>query len=898
MELFCLFLEAMKFYFTQTLSLTRFRIGLCLAYVAFFTQVLWSQQKKAEPAWVTPETFDAAARPDNDKKTDGYFYLLLDEQIHVPEKTSFFHYARLILSEKGLSAVSQVEIIYDPSYQQVFVHYINVYRNGVKIDRTASANLRILDEEARRSEGILSGRKTVYCNLSDIRKGDIVEYAYSLKGEKNIFGRNYSERFYFSYNTPIAKIHRKLLVDKREIPSLKNNNFTQKPEVEPSGALLSYSWRVYNPAPLQQEANCPGWYDPYANVELSSFNSWTELKTWFCELFGQKKYSRFLLKETADSIRSRYPSSEADRITAAVDFVQREVRYSGNVNGIYSHMPHDPDYVLKNRYGDCKDKSLLLAELLRDLNVNAWPALVHTVYRSTVPSQLYSLYNFDHCITAIRYHDRLVFIDPTDRTQAGPFFKRQVGNYGKAMVLDTSGKEFADMPEPENKVWAEENFVILDNGDADLTATFRYKGLSAEEVRAVFAENALSDIQEGYLKEYENYTSKVEVLDSIKVTDLPDKNEFITIEHYLLKDFWSFAKNSTASQNFTPYYLNRRITYGDGNQRKDPLGLTHPVWIHQVLKIKKSGGWDISDKTFTSNNAYFYYNLSRSIKGEVMTLDYQYTSRKPVVESSDFLKYKAFTDEVSDNVVVNTQQKIVAEGGAGFNWTLLIVLVVTFAGAIVLCRQLSRINIKSNFESRYDSAGGWLVLIALGIILSPLMLTVQLIRTWSDQMNYDFYTLFFNKDSAVYDPLRGYFAISVNILNVLLVVFTCLLIHQFFRLRNTFRLYYILFKLFNLFLLIYDVGFTYIFFPNDYEAMGTEMKSEQGSILRIFIQSCIWIPYLLYSERSRHTFTRGPGYEQEEQEGADPLPDTQPLAVKPAGEDAQESAGGQKPPLE
>ena len=62
------------------------------------------------------------------------------------------------------------------------------------------------------------------------------------------------------------------------------------------------------------------------------------------------------------------PSNE-ERVVAALEFVQSEIRYFSVSLGENSHRPASPDIVLKRRYGDCKDKSLLLMTLLDELKI-------------------------------------------------------------------------------------------------------------------------------------------------------------------------------------------------------------------------------------------------------------------------------------------------------------------------------------------------------------------------------------------------------------------------------------------------------------------------------------------------------------------------------------------------
>ena len=62
-------------------------------------------------------------------------------------------------------------------------------------------------------------------------------------------------------------------------------------------------------------------------------------------------------------------SDERERLLAAMRFVQSEVRYLALALGNGSYVPSPPELVLKRRYGDCKDKTLLALSLLKGLSI-------------------------------------------------------------------------------------------------------------------------------------------------------------------------------------------------------------------------------------------------------------------------------------------------------------------------------------------------------------------------------------------------------------------------------------------------------------------------------------------------------------------------------------------------
>ena len=71
-------------------------------------------------------------------------------------------------------------------------------------------------------------------------------------------------------------------------------------------------------------------------------------------------------------------SDPAGRAAAVLQLVQREIRYLGIEVGAGSHAPCAPALVCQRRFGDGKDKALLMVALLEALGVEAAPALVDT----------------------------------------------------------------------------------------------------------------------------------------------------------------------------------------------------------------------------------------------------------------------------------------------------------------------------------------------------------------------------------------------------------------------------------------------------------------------------------------------------------------------------------------
>ncbi|MEI9969999.1 MAG: transglutaminase-like domain-containing protein [Terracidiphilus sp.] len=80
--------------------------------------------------------------------------------------------------------------------------------------------------------------------------------------------------------------------------------------------------------------------------------------------------------------------STAEEEAAIVDYLDREVRYTGIEFGEAAIVPHDPAETLAKKYGDCKDKATLLVAMLRAAGIPANVALLNVESRIDSPLDL------------------------------------------------------------------------------------------------------------------------------------------------------------------------------------------------------------------------------------------------------------------------------------------------------------------------------------------------------------------------------------------------------------------------------------------------------------------------------------------------------------------------------
>lgn len=162
-------------------------------------------------------------------------------------------------------------------------------------------------------------------------------------------------------------------------------------------------------------------------------STWQGISSWFLDLSRDRRVATPQVREKAAELLAGR-TSPLERIQALATFVQRDIRYVGIQLGIGGFQPHAATDILRNRYGDCKDKAVLLNVLLAEAGIDSLPVLVHTERLHVRPQMPPSL-RFNHMILAIRLPadaqattllatatqadgSRLLFFDPTDEVTA------------------------------------------------------------------------------------------------------------------------------------------------------------------------------------------------------------------------------------------------------------------------------------------------------------------------------------------------------------------------------------------------------------------------------------------------------------------------------------------------
>ncbi|HVN93104.1 MAG TPA: DUF3857 domain-containing protein [Terracidiphilus sp.] len=225
--------------------------------------------------------------------------------------------------------------------------------------------------------------------------------------------------------------------------------------------------------------------------------------------------------------------SAAEKEAAILDYLDREVRYTGIEFGEAAIVPHDPAETLAKKYGDCKDKATLLVVMLRAAGIPADVALLSVEARIDVPPDLPGMGMFDHAIVYVpganpKHAGRdagapALWIDATDRyAQLGQL---PMGDQGRlALITDAATTALVKIPQStskDNGLKETRTFTLADNGPAKVVELTEPSGIYESGYRGYYADKPDNDTREG-LRGYVQAEYVSDDLTSVDRTDPAD----------------------------------------------------------------------------------------------------------------------------------------------------------------------------------------------------------------------------------------------------------------------------------------------------------------------------------------------------------------------------------------
>jgi transglutaminase-like putative cysteine protease len=529
------------------------------------------------PAWFEEAPYEAAESPQSDRPPTEW--LLVEREVRVDEsgkQLRAHRSVRRVNTPQGVQESSEERISYDPSYEKLFFHRANIIRDGSRIDALRSADFRVLNREAGLEAQLLDGRLSAVLILRDVRPGDLLELAWTIESKPPELAGHFSQSAYLGGEAHVARLRQRLLWPAFKKLYVQTRNGAPQPRTRIIGTEREYLWDA-PAAPTHLERDIPDSYDPYPAADFSDFESWGAVAQWALPLFAADTAAVAGLAAPWKSL------PEEERAAKALAFAREQVRYFGMEMGINGHKPHSPAQVLKRRYGDCKDKALLLVSLLRASGIEAAPALANTRERAALDGFLPTPYAFNHAIVHARIGGKDRWLDPTLTSQRGELSVLSTPGYERALVLEpkTIGLSWLPAPDSSKPLRSIEEVVHARdrNSPARMEVVSTYLGLEADEKRATLGDT--DRLGKRYVDFYRAYEPDIEQRATPVLLDEPQRDRLVVTERYGIPSYWSEGFHDLFLEEMRQLKPLRNVA-----ERKMPLTLPYPLHVIQKVRIE------------------------------------------------------------------------------------------------------------------------------------------------------------------------------------------------------------------------------------------------------------------------------------------------------------------------
>ncbi|ASU32367.1 DUF3857 domain-containing protein [Mucilaginibacter xinganensis] len=808
------------------------------------TPVIHSAPK---PWWILP------CKPNNKKPAernvrDGVYNELVEEQVNVEEKATYNHIITAIVSESGVQNNSEISVSFDPLFERLDFHEVTIWRNNKPQNRLNIDAFKLLPEENELNKFIYNGTYSAKYVLPDIRKGDRIEYAYTITGSNPIFDNKWSRSVYLQGSDLIMHQYTTLLVSAGRKIYLKSFNLLSQPKITEKNGLRRYEWEDFEVPGISTNKFQPKWVNQYAHVQVSEYDSWAEVVNWGLRINPLQTKFTGELADSVSALKKRYGKDKGKFFRAAVMLVQDEVRYMGIETGPYSHKANSPEKVFKQRYGDCKDKSLLLASILNAGGIEAHMALLNTSLLDKIDTFIPAPSIFDHAVVVAIVNGKEAWVDATISNQRGEGTALYFPPYLKALILKPGNNELTNIRQSEaGKVMVVEKYDIRDEfSPVNFKVTTTYTLSHADDIRDDIATTGIAQIEKSYLEYYSKTYNKIEAVDSIMIKDDPKKNTFVTIESYKITNF--FKRDSVNGKYTADFYANdisRQLPDVNG-QVQTPVSVSYPYNMDYSIKINLAYGWDMENEHNEIKRDTYSFIGDKTISGNDLNLRYRFTYFKDYIPLSDLPTFKKDVKELKDDKLSFSFYYIpdIKKTPFQLNYLMLLITIIVacafaYAGLRVYKTETTTVKYITGIP---PALGGWLIWLAIVLVLTPLGL-----------INYLASEGFFSMskwnlvNAGVVSKMHKALLVFEVLGYVSVICFSAFCALLVFKKRDITAHYVKMYYLFMVIFLFLNYFFN-AFVKNDFSDYGVTQ------IVKAIIVAALWTYYLNVSTRAKQTF--------------------------------------------
>ncbi len=366
-------------------------------------------------------------------------HLLFDQQLHAEKHLEYIHAAIRLETIQAVRRESEWRIEIDPRHQKITVHFIKVHRGSQQFDQTR------LDHLHPASAGT-DGRQTLLLLLEDVRPGDIVEWAYTLEARPAILAEHCAHFFKLPEKSSLGKMFLSARFSESRPMKWKSSAADLTPVETRSNGEIHCVWTRENLPAAIPEDNAPERHLAGPWVQVSDCANWQTVATDFAKAWNEDVEDADV-KAIAAGLAAE-PGGLLEHAEKAIHMVQDEYRHLDEDVELEGAPPASPGIVARRRFGNAKDLSFVLVQLLRGLGMTARLVLVNTKLQKSVSHFLPDPGLFNHVVVEFEAKGQRRWIDATAKGKGGGLLNRVIRDYGVGLPISKTSSGMIPAPSP------------------------------------------------------------------------------------------------------------------------------------------------------------------------------------------------------------------------------------------------------------------------------------------------------------------------------------------------------------------------------------------------------------------------------------------------------------------
>ncbi len=341
-------------------------------------------------------------------------------------------------------------------------------------------------------------------------------------------------------------------------------------------------------------------------------------------------------------------TTELEKVEAIYYWVQQNVKYIAIEDGLGGFRPRSAQTVLNRRYGDCKDMSNLLHNMLNIANIPsnlAWIGTKRIPYtHQEVPTPMAD----NHMICTYKNGSQYFFLDATDQYNTLGMPTTHIQGREALIHKGTSDFELVNVPVVSSKLNRKIDSVKISIEQNQLNGFGKiiYSGYNRIPV-TVNLENLHGKEKKVFLNNILNKGNNKFLLNSVQTKNVTEKNRDLEIEYnFTLEDYVL----NVADEIYINPHLEKEMEAGliDVKSTREDIHYPYKNISSHVISIEIPEGYEVSylpnDRSYSDSDFGFDINYKLEQNKVIMKQDIDINTIK--LETSQFDSWNKMMKEL------------------------------------------------------------------------------------------------------------------------------------------------------------------------------------------------------------------------------------------------------------